>query len=253
MRTAPWDTPYGHAILKIERANKHIHEFGDRILATSDRYGPSLHMDLKTGEQFLYYKMGDYMLRGELAVIAGDAIHNLRSALDIAWLEIVREVGTKPIKKWNKFPIDPDQPKQWLERVLTETAGIDPNSRIYDFLVNHVKGYQGGDTDILAIHSLDIDDKHRLLLPVLTVTGITGVETEREDGTIDVHHIVLLTHREFCRRPVPPGSKLKNHGEVQFHITFGERTMVEGLEILPTLSIWHDKIWDLIRWLQRLK
>jgi hypothetical protein len=253
MRTAPWDTPYGHAILKIERANQHIHEFGDRIFASSDRYGPTLNMDLQTGEKFLCYSLEDFMLRGELASIAGDAIHNLRSALDIAWLEIVREAGGT-ITSSTHFPIRADQPKRWLEGVLTaKTTGIDPCSKIYDFLVNHVKGYKGGDADILAIHALDIDDKHRLLLPMLTVTGVTGIEIEGEDGTIDTHEIVLRTHRDSCRRPVPLGSKLKNHGEVHFQITFGPGTTVEGREILPTLSIWHDKVWELIRWLQRLK
>jgi hypothetical protein len=133
------------------------------------------------------------------------------------------------------FPIKPDQPKQWLEGVLTKTADIDPSSRIYDFLVNHVKGYQGGDSGILAIHTLDIDDKHRLVIPTVHVTGLTCIELENEDGTIDVHDAVLLTHREFFRRVVPLGSKLKNHGDVQFHITFGGGTAAEGLEIIPTL------------------
>jgi hypothetical protein len=119
--------------------------------------------------------------------------------------------------------------------------------------VNHVKGYQGGDSDILAIHTLDIDDKHRLLIPMVYVTGITGIELENEDGTIDAYNVVLLTHREFYRRVVPLGSKLKNHGEVQFHVTFGQGTAAEGLEILPTLSRWHDKVWELIRWLERMK
>ena len=248
---AVWDTPYGHAILKIERANKHIHEFGERIFASSDRYGPSLYMDIKTGEHFLYYALGDFMLRGELAVIAGDAIHNLRSALDIAWLEIVTDTG-KPIGKWNKFPIDRNQSKRWLERTLTETAGIDPSSRIFDFVVNHVKGYQGGDSDILALHDLDIDDKHRLVIPMVAVTGVTGIELENEDGTIDCVNIVL-SRGEVYRKPVPLGTKFKEHGEVQFHVTFGKGTVTEGLEIIPTLERWHDKVWELIRWLQRMK
>ena len=39
--SAMWDTPYGHAMLKIERANKHIEDFGKRLLASSNRYGPA--------------------------------------------------------------------------------------------------------------------------------------------------------------------------------------------------------------------
>jgi hypothetical protein len=239
-------------MLKLERAKHHIDEFGDRIFASDDRNGPSLHVDGKTGEQFLYYSLRDYMLRGELATIAGDAIHNIRSALDIAWFYIVAEIGN-PTGTFTKFPISPDHPKQWLEGALAKTAGIDPTSRIYDFLVNHVKGYQGGDSDILAIHSLDIDDKHRLLIPTVSVTGVTGVELENEDGTIDIYNFTLLTHREFYRKVVPLGSKFKNHGEVRFYVAFGDRTKIEGLEVIPTLSRWQEKVWELLQWLWRMK
>jgi hypothetical protein len=248
--TASWDTPYGHAMLKLERAKHHIDQFGERITTSPDCNGVSLHVDGKTGEQFLHYAARDYMLRAELSAIAGDAIHNIRSALDIAWFGIVGEVGQ--VGNFTMFPIKPDKPKQWLEGVLAKNAGIDPSSRIYDFLVNHVKGYKGGDSDILAIHALDIDDKHRLLIPTAYVTGITGIELENEDGTIDTFNTLLLTHREFYRETVPLGSKLKNHGQARFNISFGHGDLA-GVEILPTLSRWQEKVWELIQWLNRLK
>jgi len=71
-----WDNPFGYAILKVERANKHISEFRQRLQTSSDRYGPRLHMDGQTGEQFLYYGLHDRELRTDLALIAGDALHN---------------------------------------------------------------------------------------------------------------------------------------------------------------------------------
>src|SRR6202034_4875931 len=40
-----WDTPYGHAMLKLDRAKHHIDEFDDRLFTSSDRHGPSLHVD----------------------------------------------------------------------------------------------------------------------------------------------------------------------------------------------------------------
>jgi hypothetical protein len=247
-----WETPYGNAILKIERANKHIAEFQERLFASSDRYGPSLHMDGNTGEQFLYYGLSDRFLRGELALIAGDAIHNLRSALDIAWVETVNTVGSGANSS-TYFPIRLDQPKQWLESVLAKNAGINPASRIFDFLVNHVKGYKGGDSDILALHDLDINDKHYLLTPMVTITGVKGVELENPDGTVDIFDIVLPTDGSAYRRVVPLESKLKNHGEVRFYVTFGKGTAAENLEIIPTLETLAQKVGEIIRWLQRMR
>ena len=208
-------------------------------------------MNGNTGEKFLHYRLEDYMLHGELALITGDAIHNLRSALDIAWLEIVRTVGCGS-SSYTKFPIDPNQPKNWLESTLTSTAGIYPTSRIFDFLVNHVKGYKGGDSDILALHYLDIDDKHRLLVPMVSITRVKGVELENEDGTIDCCDIVLK-HGQIYRKVVPLNTKLKKHGEVQFYITFGEGTPAQGLEIVPTLERLSRKVWEIIQRLQWMK
>jgi hypothetical protein len=247
-----WETPYGNAMLKIERANKHIDEFKERLFASSDRYGPSLYMNGNTGEQILYYSPSDGFLRGELALIAGDAVHNLRSALDIAWVEIVNTVG-KGATGTTYFPITLHHPRKWLESVLTENAGIDPSSRIFHFLVNDVKGYKGGDGDILALHNLDINDKHFLLIPMLTNTGVKGVELEYPDGTADIFDIILPADGSPYQRVVPLESKLKNHGEVNFCVTFGKGTSCENLEIIPTLETLSQKVWEIIRWLQRMK
>ena len=80
-----WENPFANAHLKIERADKHIADIEQRLRISSDRYGPSLHIDMKTGEQFLAYYLRDRELRRDIALIVGDAIHNLRCALDIVW------------------------------------------------------------------------------------------------------------------------------------------------------------------------
>jgi hypothetical protein len=248
-----WESPYGHAQLKIERANKHIADFEQRLLTSSDRYGPSLHTDGKTGEKFLHYGLNDPYLRSDLALITGDAIHNLRAALDIAWVEVVRNTGKST--KYAKFPIGSDQPRKWLESVLPNNAGIDPTSQIFDFMVNHVKCYEGGDSDILALHALDINDKHFLLIPMIAVTGISGVELENEDGSIDIFDIGLTRFnapgiQSTYRRTVGLETKLKNHGEIRFQITFGKGTPTENLEIIPTLQRFSGMVWEIVRRLE---
>ncbi len=103
-----WESPFGHAMLKIERADKHIADFEQRLRTSSDRYGPGFYMKGNTGEKFLHYGLEDRYLRSDLALITGDAIHNLRAALDIAWVEVVRRAG-RPTK-YAKFPIDSTKP-----------------------------------------------------------------------------------------------------------------------------------------------
>jgi len=175
----------------------------------------------------------------------------LRSALDIAWVEIVNTVGCGATTKTH-FPIRPDQTKEWLESVLPASAGIDTTSPIFDFMVNRVKSYKGGDADLLALHILDIHDKHELLIPVLTVTGIKGVELKNEDGSVDVFDIAITRPNTF-RKTVGLETEIQYHGKVVFHIEFDKGTPTEGLEIISTLVRFHTKTTRIVRTLQRMK
>jgi len=245
-----WETPFGNAHLKIDRANKHIADIEERLGASSDRYGPSLHMDIKTGEQFLYYSPTDRTLRSDIALMVGDAIHNLRSALDIVWGGTVHALGNRDASKYRKFPIDPKGTREKLNSTLTKSAEIPESSPVIRLMLDGVKCYKGGDPDILALHNLDIDDKHHLLIPMLTVSGVDGVELEHEDGTVN-RLTIMLIRPNFYRERVPLNSKIKNHGEVRFEITFREGAPLENLEVIPSLKRLSWKTKKIVRLLQR--
>jgi hypothetical protein len=244
-----WDHPFGHALLKVDRAEKHIADIDKRLVASSDAYGTSLHCDIKTGEQFLHYRLTDTTLRADIALIVGDAIHNLRSALDFAWCGTLDKINPGSGTTWTHFPL-PDS-KTKLIGDLAKTGEIDPTSRLFDFMVERVKSYKGGDDDICAIHALDIDDKHQLLIPMVAVTGISGVELENEDGSIDRFDIVLTRPNSY-RKVVTFGAKFKNHGEVRFQVTFGQGILTQDLPVVPTLLRFHAKVYEIVRHLQRL-
>jgi hypothetical protein len=85
---------------------------------------------------------------------------------------------------------------------------------------------------------------------MLTVSGVEGVELEHEDGTVSRFTIMLSRPNSFRQR-VPLDSKIKNHGEVRFEITFREGTPLENLEVLPTLKRLSWKTDKIVRALQR--
>ena len=141
--------------------------------------------------------------------------------------------------RWLKFPIY--RTRHQLESTLTESRKIPSTSPLFDLVVNRVKCYKGGDSDLLSLHDLDIDDKHHLLIPMLAVTGVEGVEVEHEDGTVTRYDIMLVPPNSY-RGTVPLESKIKNHGEVRFEITFREGTPLEGVEVIPTLKRFSRKV-----------
>jgi hypothetical protein len=246
-----WENPFANAHLKVERANKHIADIEERLRTSSNRYGPGLHIDGQSGEQHLHYRLTDRELRRDIALIVGDAIHNLRCALDMAWNGTVRSVAANPPSDYCKLPVYPKDGREALKSALTKSTKIPEPSPVLSFMLDVVQCYRGGDSDILAIHALDIDDKHRVLIHMLTVTGLSGVEVQHEDGTVTRYEIMLVPPNSYDA-VIPLNSKLKNHGEVRFEITFGEGASTQGLEVLPTLRRFSTKTERIVRRLQVL-
>src|SRR6266550_791129 len=83
-------TPLGDSRLKIDRAKQHITEFDSRITQFLSRKPYSLVSEPHTdpGYERLVWKLHE-PIPADLPCILGDAIHNLRSALDIAAVELV--------------------------------------------------------------------------------------------------------------------------------------------------------------------
>ena len=127
-----------------------------------------------------------------VTLVAGDCIHNLRSALDHIAYESVAKVGTSncdfPI--WTREGSDFSQ-SEWRKLVRAKVPGGNAASlRRYLEAIRPLRG--GADEYLWSLHRLDIFDKHRLLLAVYAttefitaVTSAHGVEVN-EDGT-EVH------------------------------------------------------------------
>jgi hypothetical protein len=252
-----WQSPFGNAFLKIERANHHITDIDARITRSADRNGASLHMNAQSREQFVYFAMGDEMLPADLGLIAGDAIHNLHSALDIAWQATVKRLSPEGFHpKHTKFPVSTTRDE--LETKLVKTGKFEIASTTFRFMVDHVKPYEGGDADIVALHHLDIDDKHKLLIPIVTVTQVTGVKLKEPDGTT-IFNVTLPSRIESYRKIVPNGTQIENYGDVAFHVTLGEIAPIHNLDVQiknadvrDTLRRFSIKVEDIVLRLQRL-
>jgi hypothetical protein len=97
--------------LKVERADEHIRELEAAIkrFHETDPYSIVREEDADTGD--LLYRL---RLRGlppqRFATIAGDTVHNLQSALDLLWCQLV-EANGKTIANNDIFVISDDRNK----------------------------------------------------------------------------------------------------------------------------------------------
>ncbi|MCL5429106.1 MAG: hypothetical protein M1347_04795 [Chloroflexi bacterium] len=157
---------------KIERAKQHIDELDKAIKAfvSTDFCRIGVEEDAKTGEYVLNYKMTKPVPES-IPLIIGDAIHNVHSALDIMLCNIVRSYGGTA--KYTKFPFF-NTKEDLIAALQGSEIGI-AWPQITSLVVDTIKSYRGGNDFLYALHDLDIDDKHKFLLPVISITALTNV------------------------------------------------------------------------------
>jgi hypothetical protein len=167
----------------------------------------------------------------------GDALHNLRSALDILWHDIIEECGGT-VTRFTRFPIRKtvDELKGPMSNFLKEKQ---IEAEVHDLLLAEIKPYQTGNYFIWALDDLNIRDKHQLLIPVLKIMHITDVSFEDEDGKEWPLDNILIADepwtiqlKEFYRMNLT----VKNKGHAASAIFFDIGFPFEGKPIIPALE-----------------
>lgn len=146
---------------KIERAKKHFRELGAELDLFRDRSRPLMigRRDPQTWDVGPPYRPQTVpIISFNALTTTGDAIHNLRSALDhLAYqLVLVGTPGAEPSRQV-EFPIAKNETTYEKDK-LKKVKGMRPEAiRAIDAL----KPYHGGTEAFWRIHELDNIDKHR--------------------------------------------------------------------------------------------
>jgi hypothetical protein len=100
-------------------------------------------------------KMGIHGAPRNYETILGDALHNMRSALDLMAVEAVRINGGN--EAGVKFPFCETEAE--LEQAI-KSANFHRASEAAQTMVRAFRPYKGGDDLLRALHDLDIENKH---------------------------------------------------------------------------------------------
>jgi hypothetical protein len=245
--------------LKIERAEKHIRDLdsGIRDYFQSRPYEVRTHRD--PDSRRMLYVLHSFREPDEtFPVVVGDVIQNLRSALDhMAYLLFKGSPGFKP--KLSFFPIAEDAAK-YKSETLRKIKGFrkQPVEAI-----SAIEPYGGGKGETLwRLHSLNIVDKHQLLIPVLGRYGgfIHNSLVDRmweEKGEVspfkNMPPLLLRVNPEFSQLKVGailfadlPDAKVNQNMQFKFDIAFNEPGIAQGEPVLPTLQGMHDFVKNVI-------
>jgi hypothetical protein len=147
---------------KIERAKKHIGEFNTEKIyfLGSDPYVVITKFNPESdATESIMGPMPN--IPASMAAIVGDAIQNLRSALDYMAAELVISAGNDPKRIY--FPIC-ETSEKYVAESEGKTKGMPPEAKK---LIDLIEPYEGGHgNDLWYLHALNNTDKHRLLMSV---------------------------------------------------------------------------------------
>jgi hypothetical protein len=233
--------------LKIDRAKKHFADLDAAIRAFESRkpYGFVMEIDPHFGYEIYRFSERE-AIPNEWAAIAGDCIHNLRSALDHLAVALVLHNSGTPTN-YTAFPIGND-PADFESRVASRLAGANAEAIK---LVRSFKPHGGGDNPIFALHQLDIADKHELLIPLGVAQKSFGFKHDiREPGTEHYPPARMLRGPPLDRKfPLKDGDVVgsylrktgtdiedKSYFDFGFEIAMGHSEVLAGEPITPTLA-----------------
>jgi hypothetical protein len=150
---------------KVERAKKHITDvqFATLNFLKTNPYKVTTKRNPNT-RQLIYYLSAVEPVQPSIALIAGDAIQNLMSALDHLAYQIVC-AGTNnypPNPNWIYFPIQDDATKYHAKKL----GKIEGARQSAIEAIDTIKPYKGGNDLLWMLYKLNNIEKHRFLITV---------------------------------------------------------------------------------------
>lgn len=236
---------------KIDRAKKHIAELKSIISALPNSYTATVEINPNGGNEVLKHDLRDRdEIIDDIALTLGDAIHNLHCALDHAWISALTKLCPASINNQTKFPIFPI--RKQVEGALRGVKIDGAAPALFDLVIDQIKPYVGGNDSIWGIHILDIDDKHRLLLPVIEFASIQGIEVENEHGKVVPGGTWGTAQKPPYYVSIESGWHFKNKGKVTFTVLFDEGPTFQFTDIRDMLWAFEMQVVNVIDALENI-
>lgn len=225
------------AMLKIERADKHIAELGVLVSRLPETYCSIIEPNVGGGQTLKYFPPDTTKIASEMALIIGDAIHNLRVSAEYAYIGAVERHAPSVCDRHTKFPTG--ETRKDVEDALTNRKINVLSPKLFDRIVTNIKPYVvGGNCLAKMLHDLDVSDKHWLLTPLMRVAEIRDIVVEDETG----HPVMGNTYPIRGDGPYyldfRPEHKLKNKGKLTVDVVFDEIhiPLLKGMSVMSDLD-----------------
>jgi hypothetical protein len=252
------------AQLKIDRANHHISDVDARINIFLEANPCALRPQYNPKTAFTEYMVEDVTeVDPSISLVIGDAVHNLRAALDHLVVALVKDAGSS-LTKSTYFPIS-DSLGKYTTTAPGQVKGISvPDEKRIDSL----QPYLGGDDRFWWLHRMDITDKHNLILTQTQCVGGINYAVSDADALGSLGFPDFLgpnpsTEKKPVMIPWSGPLLVPKKGEILFHfpgntekdkdmkpsfdIAFGDAEVFKDKLVIPTLRELADLVKGVVK------
>ena len=245
-------TIYTDARLKVDRANKHISDLKRIIVEFEDTDAATIEVHPETGAQSLKHELqeiGKFFDR--MSLIAGDAIHNMRTSMDFAWFQTISRCLPEKISGFTKFPV-----RDTSQQVEDALRGLEIDTRcrqLFDYIMAEAQPYNGGhNRAIWTLHQLDISDKHLLLLEMAPRGYIKGITVRDKRGEISRGNTMPAYGHGPYFVDFEPGIEIHDKGKLSVDISLSEAHTFKGIPIESLLTSFSNLAWHVVLMLENI-
>jgi hypothetical protein len=222
---------FRQAKLKVERAECHVQEYTDSIRAflKTDFCKVTIEVDGDTGNHRIQIDTRTLYPR-HLPTIIGDAVHNMKAAIDYI---VVAFVGVKP--DYIRLPTAKCREQVESLELFKTIRHYQP--KFADWLLDEIQPYAGGKFKIWELSQLDNADKHRLLVPITKFSTLLRLDIEDECGNRIGDSFWSIPEGKIGTLVEHPGKiKINHKGYAGINILFGDDTPFPGEPVFDILA-----------------
>lgn len=242
--------------LKVKRANGHIDELRRRTAPLDPtlyslevrKVHPSvIHRNATTFE--LAYRPKEPIPQ-TLGLIIGDAVHNLRAALDHFANGVVCTFHSSPPDDRISFPMSSKWENFVSSRHFAPIEESIPGAK--ELILKEIRPDKGPNERLWAFNALDNDDKHNLILPTVTFADVSNINAVLPGN----NRLINCGAGGNAAGPmviIRSGGPItvENNLHASVDVKFGNGTLFKDDPVIPTLSQIADVVTDALNILER--
>jgi len=218
--------------LKVKRGTQHIEDLHNALAKYFSTGGNVKVTVTKVEANACGIRAEAKHMPEELSLLLGDAIHNLRSALDLLAVELVRAAGEEP-SRGLYFPVS--DTKEKLAKRMREKETQLFGKRVCSLIEEEIKPYKEGHPLLWALHQADIGDKHTGLVPTFSLTHLTLDIKDLNGNTFKDLTLGVAGGTALLPIVMGPGAQVSNLRNFVHHAFFPKDSSFGQVSLVPTL------------------